>query len=1202
MASTRPACVSTACTISFKFKTGKMSESSSSAEVDYLDLCEKHVCSLASILATGENLVNQGQCQDLSSKLSKITQNVQELVLCSEGSVVYFHLALKNLYRYLEKAKALVSSCAQENWLAAAVFQIQNESTFREILLDAGLCYNAIYELAKSRSIDWNDHLPEDLRQSSVFEPASDTDIDNDKRNLQKRLDDLANGYTEVNRLDYWIPGRVARRQSLAKYLLEKMCYTPLQPQLDTYSAILWRKVSEPSGTWGSSRFLGAGSGASGVCSTTWLGIPCAKKEFHGEEIESIFLKEAGILAHLRHPCIVDMICCGNGLERGDRFIAMELMERSLFDLIQEQKGVPFPLSVAVDMMVQMARGVRYLHERGVAHRDLKPQNVVVKRLSLPHVEDHFGVKLVDFGISKVKVEASKSNTMTYSGIGTTMYRAPEAHPMANPGGGAKVNWFKADAFSFAMTCAHVLTLKVPFNGLSSSELYKEVCKNARRPDLRDMCPEELILLLKDCWKSNPLSRPSFVEICTRLETFKYNDQVVDKDKMDSGLGLDFIKQKFEGESLKERAISLAEDEGMAFDLQLPILLCGCGRALEPLPQSLYRSGRFICNICWEEGQEEVYHCENCQFDAHPECAMVKEQVEVFFHDHPLHLLVKNYYNERSDATCYFCKESVQGSDWVYWCEECDLDVHALCAKYPKEKPRAAFHYHSLTLRQYLPLTNLSCACCDGEVRTNSWRYTCVERWCAYDVHPNCTILATAPLCMFDGSHRLDLVKYPSGFHCSKCGSLGVSCFYHCEQCNVDIHLECLDNVVDHEGCRIKAYEEFIQEYGTEAKPFGINMITELLEKFYGRDSLDGSLSSTSSPTKPPGGHYGCQGIFLKNKWKPISLLFVLLHVVVEGCATSLEPIIHGIPSFQTPDLDAIDFNDELRRKIFVETAERIAKRMTSKTWRKKLNAKSLEMLKNLEKMILDLRSSGKVLQGDEEVFALALEKVQNEKEIEEEEMALQMQSRMRRGPRTCLFYVKNEERGVNELLTNLRSDRKDLCIMFLCEEPGQEHSGNDFMVAFYRVLEEEFVHKVPPLFTRGLRVVAKVMSALPSELTQLDSVTLPIFGSSLPWDLQAMDFEKHGKILIDKENANELERAEDSAAQLLLSNLENDDTCLCKDFGLLRVRYKGTEKSDCSRYSRGSVAWLCKDHVNRGLKDGILESYPMKYYNPELN
>ncbi|KAG0616848.1 hypothetical protein M758_5G145700 [Ceratodon purpureus] len=1093
MASTRPACVSTACTISFKFKTGKMSESSSSAEVDYLDLCEKHVCSLASILATGENLVNQGQCQDLSSKLSKITQNVRELVLCSEGSVVYFHLALKNLYRYLEKAKALVSSCAQENWLAAAVFQIQNESTFREILLDAGLCYNAIYELAKSRSIDWNDHLPEDLRQSSVFEPASDTDIDNDKRNLQKRLDDLANGYTEVNRLDYWIPGRVARRQSLAKYLLEKMCYTPLQPQLDTYSAILWRKVSEPSGTWGSSRFLGAGSGASGVCSTTWLGIPCAKKEFHGEEIESIFLKEAGILAHLRHPCIVDMICCGNGLERGDRFIAMELMERSLFDLIQEQKGVPFPLSVAVDMMVQMARGVRYLHERGVAHRDLKPQNVVVKRLSLPHVEDHFGVKLVDFGISKVKVEASKSNTMTYSGIGTTMYRAPEAHPMANPGGGAKVNWFKADAFSFAMTCAHVLTLKVPFNGLSSSELYKEVCKNARRPDLRDMCPEELILLLKDCWKSNPLSRPSFVEICTRLETFKYNDQVVDKDKMDSGLGLDFIKQKFEGESLKERAISLAEDEDMAFDLQLPILLCGCGRALEPLPQSLYRSGRFICNICWEEGQEEVYHCENCQFDAHPECAMVKEQVEVFFHDHPLHLLVKNYYNERSDATCYFCKESVQGSDWVYWCEECDLDVHALCAKYPKEKPRAAFHYHSLTLRQYLPLTNLSCACCDGEVRTNSWRYTCVERWCAYDVHPNCTILATAPLCMFDGSHRLDLVKYPSGFHCSKCGSLGFSCFYHCEQCNVDIHLECLDNVVDHEGCRTKAYED-----------------------------------------------------------------------------------------------------------IFVETAERIAKRMTTKAWRMKLNAKFLEMLKNLEKIILDLQSSGKVLQGDEEVFALALEKVQNEKEIVEEEMAIQMQSRMRCGPRTCLFYVKDEERGVNELLTSLRSDIENLCIMFLCEEPGQEHSGDDFLVAIYGMVEEEFVYKVLPLFTNGLEVVAKILSALPK--AHLDSVTLPIFGSSMPWDVEAMEFEKHGKILTDKENANELERAEDSAAQWLLSKLENDSFRFYKDFGLLRVRYKVLEKDDCSRYSRGSVAWLCKDHVNVGLKHGILESYPMKYYNPELN
>jgi serine/threonine protein kinase len=135
-----------------------------------------------------------------------------------------------------------------------------------------------------------------------VFDPATEKDVVEDKQDLQKRLDELASGDRNLKVVDRFIPGRAARRPSLAKYLLDKMHCTSLQPQasiLGSYNPVLWRKASEPSGTWGSSRFLGAGSGANGVCSTTWLGIPCAKKEFHEEEYESSFMKEAGILVHI---------------------------------------------------------------------------------------------------------------------------------------------------------------------------------------------------------------------------------------------------------------------------------------------------------------------------------------------------------------------------------------------------------------------------------------------------------------------------------------------------------------------------------------------------------------------------------------------------------------------------------------------------------------------------------------------------------------------------------------------------------------------------------------------------------------------------------------------------------------------------------------------------------------------------------------
>ncbi|KAG0564268.1 hypothetical protein KC19_8G097200 [Ceratodon purpureus] len=457
-------------------------------------------------------LLNQRQCLDLFSKLSKTTQNIREILGRCEGAPPFlFNPALEKLSQDLEKAKSLVMKCGEEDWCTASVFQSRNEIAFQEILLDVGLSYNAIYEQA--RSISEEGSLPEDFRQSSVFTPASQEAICEDQLELRKRLDGLANR------------GSGDLKQCLAKYLLDMLNHTSDLSKTNTSgicSPFLWAREKEPLGTWGiHSDLLGAGSGASGVCSTKWMGIPCAKKVFHFKEFEKIFLKEASILAHLKHPCIVNFFCCSNGEKKGDRFIAMELMEKSLFELIVDQRGVYFSLPVVVDFMVQMARGMCYLHGQGIAHRDLKPQNVVVSTLTSSDLVDYFCVKLVDFGMSKTKVQVSKSNTISIPGVGTTNYRAPEVHPKAKLDGIGKVGWFKADVFSFAMTCAHVLSLEIPFKGTGKNKVYENLV-SGNRPKLPRGCPKELVELLKDCWNTHPQSRPSFVEIWTRLEVFRH--------------------------------------------------------------------------------------------------------------------------------------------------------------------------------------------------------------------------------------------------------------------------------------------------------------------------------------------------------------------------------------------------------------------------------------------------------------------------------------------------------------------------------------------------------------------------------------------------------------------------------------------------------------------------------------------------------
>ena len=540
----------------------KAEGSSSAEEVDFVDLCGVSVRNIEDLVKR-RHLLNRRQCRDLSAKVSKTILNIQDLTSYCGASVGLFRPPLKNLYRYVVKAETLVRSCAEKDWCLAAVFQCQNENAFRDTLLDVSLCYSIIYEHAKNARGDWID-APEDLRRCSDLDPTSHSDVDGDVRDLQERLDDHANGYTKIGLPNLFNGKRGVHKRNLAKYLLTKMYHKPLEVQastLNAYNPVLWTKALDPLGTWGTSCFLGAGSGTMGVCSTEWLGIPCAKKDYDKEGPDELFLKEAGILAHLKHPCIVNFICCGNGLEKGERFIAMELMEKSLSNLIEEQKGVRFAPNVAIDMIVRMARGVRYLHECGVAHRDLKPQNVVVKRVALPHIEDHYCVKLVDFGISKMKVEASEMNTMTSQGIGTTRYRAPEANPGGGKEVGVKVDWFRADAFSFAMTCVHLLSLEIPFHEIvTPSELYKEVSRNGWRPRLPDGYPEELLKLLKDCWRSDPRSRPSFKEICTRLETIKYGDAIV----YEGQCGLDYMKMKME-EKLSEKSALVVEEAVMIF-------------------------------------------------------------------------------------------------------------------------------------------------------------------------------------------------------------------------------------------------------------------------------------------------------------------------------------------------------------------------------------------------------------------------------------------------------------------------------------------------------------------------------------------------------------------------------------------------------------------------------------------------------------
>ena len=228
------------------------------------------------------------------------------------------------------------------------------------------------------------------------------------------------------------------------------------------------------------------------------------------DDIRRRFHAEAQAVAMLSSPNIVSVYDVGQ--YDGADYIVMELIEGITLKEYMQKRGGCLNWREALHFMTQIMQALRHAHSRGIVHRDIKPQNIMVLRDG--------SVKVADFGIARIM---DSQKTMTQEAFGSVHYVSPEQAK------GAHVD-ARSDIYSAGVVLYEMLTGCLPFDGDTAVSIAIQHINSVPTPP-RELNPDipvgmEQICMQAMCAKLE-LRYPDAQSVLRDLDEFRRNPNIV---------------------------------------------------------------------------------------------------------------------------------------------------------------------------------------------------------------------------------------------------------------------------------------------------------------------------------------------------------------------------------------------------------------------------------------------------------------------------------------------------------------------------------------------------------------------------------------------------------------------------------------------------------------------------------------------------